>query len=82
MGIPELQQIAAPAGGYVGALAVLEEAERLPGSTCTKHAWPRAGIERRQERAESVLRRAIAMDPSISEAHYRLVCCSAPQVAR
>lgn len=60
-------------GDDAQALSVLEESEKV----CPEaHALAILGqllIARQQTaRAESVLRRAIQMDPSISEAHYRL----------
>ncbi len=60
-------------GDTSGALALLEEAERI----CPEaHVLSSLGLvlvsKGEKTRAESALRRAIAMDPSISEAHYRL----------
>jgi Flp pilus assembly protein TadD len=60
-------------GDTSGALALLEEAEK----TCPEaHVLSTLGLallsRGDKTRAESALRRAIALNPSISEAHYRL----------
>ncbi len=55
------------------AIAVLEEAERsCPEAHVLSTLGQALAAEHQTSRAEAVLRRAIEMDPSISEAHYKL----------
>jgi Tfp pilus assembly protein PilF len=55
------------------AIAVLEEAERTcPEAHVLSTLGQALAAEHQNSRAQAVLRRAIEMDPSIFEAHYRL----------
>jgi tetratricopeptide (TPR) repeat protein len=55
------------------ALKLLERAEQLcPEAHALSALGQLLAAEKQNTRAEKVLRRAIAMDPSLSEAHYRL----------
>lgn len=59
-------------GDTSGALALLEEADKICPEAHVLSSLGLMLVAKDKSRAESVLRRAIATDPSMSEAHYRL----------
>ncbi len=60
-------------GKEAQAIAILEEGERsCPEAHVLSTLGQALAAEHQSSRAEAVLRRAIEMDPSISEAHYKL----------